>query len=206
MAKVLYLSASPRGEQSASIQTADVFLKALSGDVEVNHIDLFNRTLPDVTAEVTAAKFKAFLGMELEAEEALQWQVITDLVAEFLDADHYLMAIPMWNFGPPYKIKQYIDLINHPGMTFTRDENGPRGLASGSATLIYSRGGDYSPRDGQPDPLDFQSTYMRAWLGTVGITNVEEILVQNTMAGPDALKTTIDGVTERLTAIATSIS
>lgn len=205
MSKVLYLSASPRGEASASIQTADVFLKALSEDIEVNHIDLFTRVLPDVTGEVTSAKFKAFLGMDLEAEEARQWQVIEDLVAEFLDADHYLMAIPMWNFGPPYKIKQYIDLINHPGMTFTRDENGPRGLASGAATLIYSRGGDYSPKEGQPDPMDFQSTYMKAWLGSIGITEVEEVLIQNTMAGPDALQAAIEAETPRLASIASAI-
>ena len=205
MTNLLYLSASPRGALSASCQAAGVFLEALHDDVSVNHIDLFSRQLPDVTLEVTSAKIKSFMSMELEAEEARQWTVITGLVREFLAADHYLMAIPMWNFGVPYKFKQYIDLINHPGLTFTRDENGPRGLASGTATLIYARGGNYAPKDGKPDPMDFQSTYMKAWLMSIGITDVTEVPVQNTMGGPDVVRQTIDGVRDLLTIRAGSL-
>ncbi len=206
MTTLLYLSASPRGEMAASHQAASIFLDALHESVEVNHINLFERELPDVTAEVTSAKFKSFLGMDMDSEESRQWQGITDVVDEFLAADHYLMAIPMWNFGVPYKFKQYIDVINHPGLTFTRDENGPRGLASGSATVIYSRGGDYAPKDGQPDPMDFQSTYMKAWLTSIGLTDVNEVLVQNTMGGPDVLKQVLDDAREQLTNAARGLS
>lgn len=205
MTTVLYLNASPRGEQSAAHQAAGVFLSALGDDVTVNSIDLFATDLPDVTLEVTSAKIKQFLAMDLTEEEAAQWQVVTNLVNEFKVADHYLMGIPMWNFGIPYKLKHYIDLINHPGLTFTRDANGPRGLVEGSATLIYSRGGDYAPKDGRPDPMDFQSIYMNAWLTSIGITDVNEVLVQNTMGGPDMVKQTIEGVTDQLTGIASAL-
>ncbi len=205
MSRLLYLNASPRGPMSAAAQAADVVLGALNPTVEVDRIDLFDAELPDVTLEVTAAKIKNFMSMPLEDEEAKQWAEVTRLVDQFLSADYYLMGIPMWNFHIPYRLKHYIDAINHPGLTFTRDADGPRGLASGKALLVYARGGDYSPKDGQPDPLDFQSTYMKAWLASIGITDVQEILVQNTLMGPDAATSAVAGVEQELKAFAGSL-
>lgn len=187
MANLLYLNASPRGAASVSATAADIAVAAIPAGWTVTPLELFAMDLPEVTSEVTAAKFKSVMGAPLEDEEARQWQQVTTLVQQFLAADAYVLAVPMWNFGLPYKLKHYIDAINHPGLTFTRDASGPRGLASGPALLVYGRGGDYSPKDGQPDPLDFQSTYLKAWLGTIGITEVTEVAIQNTMAGPEAV-------------------
>lgn len=205
MTRLVYISMSPRGQDSASVQAAEVFLNALGDKVEVNHIDLYIRQLPEVTPEITTAKQKAFIGAELTEAESEQWASVLSLVEEFKDADSYLFAVPMWNFTVPYKFKQYIDLITHPGLTFTRDENGPRGLASGATTVIFSRGGDYAPKDGKPDPFDFQSPYFNAWCTMVGLGPVSEILVQRTMMGPDAISQAVDGVRAELKALATSV-
>ena len=202
MKNVLYVNASPRGELSASNQAANIFLEALDTSIGVGQIDLFERLLPDVTPEVTSAKFKTAMGVELTDEESRQWAEIVALVDEFKVADHYVFGIPMWNFNVPYKFKQYIDLLTHPGLTNSRDESGaPIGLIGGSATLIYSRGGDYAPKDGKPDPFDFQSPYVRAWLETIGIDPANEVLVQNTMMGPEV----IEGVREHLERIAKAL-
>jgi len=205
MTKLLYISASPRGEVAASTQAGEVFLRALPASVTVVHKDLFASALPEITPEIASAKQKFAMGVELEAAEAHQWAAVTELVEEFVGADQYLFGVPMWNFSVPYKLKQYIDLITHPGLTFTRDAQGIRGLASGNATVIYSRGGDYSPKDGQPDPYDFQSPYLNAWLGLVGLGPVAEVLVQGTMAGPDALGQALAGATPQLEALAQSV-
>lgn len=205
MTDLLYINASPRGELSAANQASLIFTDALPDSVQVNRLDLFEAQLPEVTLEITAAKMKFAMGLDLDAEEARQWSAIQTLVSQFVEADSYLFAIPMWNFSIPYKLKQYIDLITHPGLTFTSDENGPKGLASGPATLIYSRGGDYSPKDGKPDPFDFQSPYMNAWTRLVGLDPVSEVLVQKTMAGPDALKETLEAEKSKLIALAHSL-
>mgnify|MGYP004000416009 FL=1 len=202
MTNLLYINASPRGDLSAANQAALIFTGALADSVQVNRLDLFEAKLPEVTLEITAAKMKFAMGLDLDEEEARQWTAITSLVRQFVEADGYLFTIPMWNFSIPYKLKQYIDLITHPGLTFTSDENGPRGLASGRATLIYSRGGDYSPKDGKPDPFDFQSPYMNAWTRLVGLDPVSEVPVQKTMAGPDALNETLHAQKSQLTALA----
>jgi len=205
MTNLLYVSASPRGDFSAAEAAASVFLESLSDSVNVNKVNLFVRNLPEVTLEITSAKMKFAMGAELTEEESRQWAGVINLVDEFKAADHYLLGVPMWNFSVPYKFKQYVDLLTHPGLTFTRDENGIRGLASGSATVIYSRGGDYSPKDGKPDPFDFQSPYMNAWLGLVGLNPVNEVLVQNTMAGPNGIANAVAAVTEQLQSLAREI-
>ena len=205
MTKLLFLNASPRGEAAASTQAAELFLAALPQDVSVQRIDLFEANLPEFTAALASAKQKFAMGLDLSDEESSQWATITRLVAQFVSADHYLLGVPMWNFSLPYKLKQYIDLITHPGLTFTRDEQGMRGLASGNATVIYARGGDYTPKEGQPDPYDFQSPYLKAWLGLVGLGPVAEVLVQTTMAGPDALQQSVQGARAQLEALAQEV-
>ena len=205
MTQLLYLNASPRGSLSASVQAAEAFLEALAATVEVTRLDLFEADLPELTPEIASAKEKFMMGVELSAPETEQWNQITALVAQFTAADHYLLGVPMWNFSVPYKLKQYIDLITHPGLTFARDADGIRGLASGSATVIYARGGDYSPKDGRPDPFDFQSPYLNAWLGLVGLGPVNEVLVQATLAGPDALTQAVEAARDQLTTLAQGI-
>ena len=154
---------------------------------------------------MTSAKLKYMMGSDMSSEESHQWQKVISLAEELKAADYYLMAVPMWNFGLPYRLKHYIDVVNHPNLTFTRDENGPRGLVGGTATVIYSRGGDYSPKDDQPDPLDFQSTYLKAWLTSIGVSPINEILLQQTMFGPDAVSKAINAVEAQLRDLASSL-
>lgn len=205
MTQLLHISASPRGEDSASRQAAEVFLGALSDTVIVTELNLFEADLPEYTPELASAKQKTMMGADLNDAEAAQWQRVTDLVDQFLSTDHFLLGIPMWNFSIPYKFKQYIDAITHPGVTFTSDKDGPRGISSSTGTIIYSRGGRYSPKDGKPDPFDFQSPYMNAWCSLVGISPVEDILVQGTMAGPDGVSDAVASAREQLESRAASL-
>lgn len=204
MPKLLYINASPRAE-SVSNQGAQVFLEALGKNIEVQHINLFGTALPEVDDAMTSAKLKFMMGSDMSSEESHQWQKVISMAEELKAADYYLMAVPMWNFGLPYRLKHYIDVVNHPNLTFTRDENGPRGLVGGTATVIYSRGGDYSPKDDQPDPLDFQSTYLKAWLTSIGVSPINEVLLQQTMFGPDAVSKAINAVETQLRDLASSL-
>ena len=175
MTTLLYVESSPRGIDSVSSQAAALYLRALPDGTEVEHLPLFAMSLPEFDGVTAAAKYH-FLGEQpFVGGEQAAWSTVTQFVEQFKAADHYLITAPMWNFGVPYKLKQYIDLITHPGMTFTTGDDGIQGLAGGSGVIIYSRGGDYSPKNGQPDPFDFQSPYLRAWLGMVGIDPVEEV-------------------------------
>ena len=59
----------------------------------------------------------------------------------------------MWNFGIPYILKHYIDLIVQPGLTFSfSPSEGYKGLVTGKpVTVVYARGGAYGPERVQRD-------------------------------------------------------
>ena len=205
MSALLYVESSPRGADSYSSQAADLFLDALPDGVAVEHLDLFSGNLPEFGAVAAAAKYKVMRGEALSPAEEDAWSAVVALVEQFKAADHYLFAVPMWNFGVPYKLKQYIDLITHPGLTFNPRPDGMEGLAGGDAVVIYSRGGNYGPKDGQPDPYDHQSPYLQAWLGLVGVDPVAEVAVQGTMRPPVGADNHLDPVRDRLEELALGI-
>ena len=71
--------------------------------------------------------------------------------------------------------------------------------------VIYARGGSYGPKDGQPDPYDHQSTYLKAWLGLVGVNLAAEVAVEGTMRPPVGADNHLDGVRTRLEELAVGL-
>ena len=57
----------------------------------------------------------------------------TSVLDEFLGADTIVIGAPMYNFTMPTQLKAWIDRIIVAGKTFSYTENGPEGLAGGSA-------------------------------------------------------------------------
>ncbi len=205
MSTLLYIESSPREADSYSSQAAAIYLDALPNGVTVEHLNLFTAGLPEFNAAAAAAKYKVMRGEALNPAEESAWSEVLALVEGFKAADHYLIAAPMWNFSIPYKLKQYIDLITHPGLTFIPRPDGMEGLAGGDAVVIYSRGGNYGPKDGQPDPYDHQSPYLQAWLGLVGVGPVVEVAVQGTMRPPPDADGHLEGVRTRLEELAAGL-
>jgi FMN-dependent NADH-azoreductase len=94
----------------------------------------------------------------------------------------------MWNFGIPYKLKHYIDIIVQPGYTFSfSPEEGYKGLVTGKPiAAIYARGGAYGPDTGMAS-YDLQKTYLELVLGFIGFSDFQAIAVEETLA-PTAVK------------------
>lgn len=205
MSTLLYLESSPREADSYSSQAAAIYLDALPDGVTVDHLNLFAADLPEFGAVAAAAKYAVMGGRPLSEAGQSLWSQVVSHVERFNAADHYLIATPMWNFGIPYKLKQYIDLITHPGLTFTAGPEGMKGLAGGDAVVIYARGGSYGPKDGKPDPYDHQSTYLQAWLGLVGVSLAAEVAVEGTMRPPVGADSHLDGARARLEELAAGI-
>jgi FMN-dependent NADH-azoreductase len=179
--KLLYITASPRGEKSRTIGLSTLFLKALKEkhpDLVVENLDLFAANLPPVLGGAIDAKY-AFIAGVPPGEEALKsWDEIARYANDFLNADMYLIASPMWNFTVPYRLKQYIDIIMQAGILFKFTPTGVEGLAKNKKMfVITSRGSDY----GNQSPLsqfDFQEPYLRSIFGFSGITDISFIHAQ----------------------------
>jgi FMN-dependent NADH-azoreductase len=109
---------------------------------------------------------------------------------EFKSADKYVLATPMWNFSIPYRLKQYIDIIVQPGLTFSVDSTGNyKGLVTGKPVFIsYARGGEYPPS--MPgEAYDMQKKYIELILAYIGLTDLRFIITEPTLGkGPDVAK------------------
>ena len=190
MSKLLYIEVSPRKDRSASIEVAQSFVSAFSEkdtDNTVEILDLWNTVLPEFDGDTINAKYRVLHGENPTQDEIAAWKVITQITDQFQAADHYLFSSPMWNFSIPYKLKQYIDVISQPGLTWSfSPETGYEGLVTGkSATLVLARGGEYSSST-EAAAMDFQRTYLEMILGFIGFKDINTVLIEPTLTDDKA--------------------
>jgi FMN-dependent NADH-azoreductase len=207
MSKLLYIEASPRGDRSKSSQVAKAFVEAYqkaNPEDTVEHINLWKLSLPTFDGDMLEAKYAVMSGQNQTPEQAAAWKTVADMAEVFKSADKYLISVPMWNFSIPYKLKHYIDIITQPGLTFSfTPGEGYKGLVSGKAVVIYSRGGAYGEGTGG-EAYDLQTKALGMHLGFIGITDQINILVEPTLAAPNAVESTVAKAEEQAVTAAAS--
>lgn len=180
MKKLLHIIATPREDESRTLQISEAFLsvfKEKHADWVIENIDLSKEELPPLTMRRVDGKYVLLGGKDLFGELKEAWEEIIAHIERFLSADAYLISTPMWNFSIPHTLKQYIDIIVQPQYLFRYTKSGVEGLAKDRKMLVIaSRGGDYT--SAQMKPFDFQEPYLRAIFGFVGITNIGFIIAQ----------------------------
>jgi FMN-dependent NADH-azoreductase len=180
MKKLLHVVASPRGEKSRSLKVAQAFLQRFREthpEWLVDEVNVFDETLPHLTARQVDGKYVLLGGKELYGELRESWEEIEVQIARFKDAEAYLISTPMWNFSLPYALKQYLDLLIQPGYLFRYGAGGVEGFLKGRRVVVISaRGGDY--RSPEMRPYDHVQPYLRTILGFIGITRIDFITVE----------------------------
>ncbi len=195
MAKLMYLEASPRKERSSSIAVAQEFLKSYAaahpGDA-IETVDLWSFPLPEFDGAAINAKYNVMHGLPHSAAEEVAWKEVRAVFTHFSAADKYVFSLPMWNFGIPYKLKHFFDVIVQPGLAFNfSPETGYTGLVTNKpAALIYARGGEYSS-NAASKAADLQIAYMELILGFIGFTQFHSIVVEPTLSAPEQSKATV---------------
>ncbi len=176
MTKLLYVKASPRIERSISIKLADAYLAAYREahpGVEVDEIELWHADLPEFDGDSAAAKVSFFGEPEMDARQRTIYEHLVEIFNRFNAADEYLFAVPMWNFGVPYKLKQYIDLLSMPGTLFGFEPaTGYIGLLKNKrATAIYTAA-IFMPDLPKSYGTNYTSNYLEDWLNFAGVEDV----------------------------------
>lgn len=188
MTTILHIQASPR-PRSASREVAEAFLERYAQrhpNAQVETLDLWQYPLPEFGQDAMAAKYAGLAGTPLSHAQALAWQTLQALAEKLKRAEVLVFSIPLWNFGIPYKLKHFIDLVSQKDILFEFDaERGFSGLLRDKQVLaIYARGLDYSADSATPDrQFDFQRRYFEAWLSFVGVQSSEAIMVEKTILG-----------------------
>ena len=174
MAKLIHIQASPRGSRSASRAVGSCFIESYrathAGDT-VDTLDLWRANLPEIDGTMLDAAYAAKHGQAHSPEQLRVWQAIVGIADHFKSADKYLVSLPMWNFSIPYKLKHYIDLLVHRGLTFSfTPEEGYKGLVTGRPLVaVCARGGAYGPGSGA-EAWDQQGKYLEQIFGFIGFT------------------------------------
>ncbi len=182
MPTLLKVDVSPRGPQSISRKLSALFLEQwqqIHPEQMVIERDIATTELPFMELPWIAANGSK--SSTRTTEQAALLKLSDRLIGELQEADHYLIATPMYNYGIPAKLKAYVDHVVRAGITFKMNPDGSyTGLLVGkSATVIIASAGDYLP--GAPtEALDTLKPYLREILSFIGVTDVTFIQSDST--------------------------
>ena len=179
MRNILVLKSSILADNSQTNQLSNYFVSKLA-DKNVVIRDLAANPLPHFDA--TAAT--ALRGQPTSSEENALLALSDELVAEIKNADTLIINAPMYNFHIPTQLKSYFDFIARPRVTFQYSEKGPEGLLKGKKALVLAAFGGFH----QNQPTDLVTSYMKAILGFVGITDVQFVYMEGIGLGPEAVE------------------
>ena len=179
--QILHLNSSGSDEKSwtgiASKRFFDVY-KSRNPHHSIREINLWDKDLLQYDLSHVASKMRMVSGEE-KASDRRNLEPVEKMIKTLFSADKLVVSSPMWNYSVPYVLKQYIDCVVQPGLTFKETEDGPKGMLAGRPLLlITSSGGDYS--QGEMKTLDYQVPYLRDIFGLIGFTDVRHIYVKNT--------------------------
>jgi FMN-dependent NADH-azoreductase len=191
MPKLLHIACSPRAE-SASGAAAQAFLerfRAARPSFEIDALDLWREGLPEFNRDMLDAKDAVQRGQTFTHAQGEAWAVIERMAVRFSLADRVLISTPMWNFGLPYKVKHYIDLINQPRVTFRFDPAiGFIPLLKDRPTVaIVASSGDFVTGTNR-GRIDMATPYLREALRFMGVRSLEIVRVGPTAGSPEAVR------------------
>jgi FMN-dependent NADH-azoreductase len=183
--KLLHVDASILGANSASRQLSAAVverLHKLTPGLDITYRDLTTEPLAHLSSEYLATTQGAAPESPALQKDVAASQTVLD---EFLAADTVVIGAPMYNFTIPSQLKAWIDRIVVRGKTFQYSANGPEGLAGNKRVIIaISRGGFYGA--GAPAAsLEHLETYLRGIFSFIGVTNLEIIVAEGLLVGPD---------------------
>jgi len=187
MKRLLHIIATPRGEESNTLQVSNSFLttfKSSHTDWIIDELDLSKEELPSLSMKSVSGKYVLLKGEDLHGSLKETWVEIIQHIERFKTADLFLISTPMWNFNIPYMLKHYLDLIIQPRYLFRYKKDGTvEGLIKDKKmTVISSRGGDY---EGEMKSIDFLEPYLKHLFQFIGLESVEFINAQPTGMGKD---------------------
>ena len=177
---ILRLDASARTEGSVSRDLADRLVSGLAAATDAKIVRReIGQGLPAIDGGWIAANFT---DPDARTDEHKAMLALSDeLVEELRAADTLVLALPIYNFGVPAAVKNWVDHIARARVTFRYSEAGPVGLLTGKkAYIVVASGGTLVG-----SAIDFATPYLRHVLGFVGIDDVTVIAADRLSLGAE---------------------
>jgi len=180
---ILQINSSARREGSFSTRLAERIVARLRNanpDAAVTVRDLTAEPHPVLDEAALTALFTP--AAQRTPEHAARVALDDALIAQIQAADVVVLGVPMYNFGVPAQLKNWIDAISRAGTTFRYTEKGPEGLLKGKKVYVaLARGGRY-----RNTPADTQVPYLSTVLGFLGMTDVHYVYAEGLAMGAEA--------------------
>lgn len=115
-------------------------------------------------------------------EQAARVALDDVLIVEIQAADVVVLGVPMYNFGVPAQLKNWIDAISRARVTFRYTDKGAEGLLTNKRVYVaLTRGGMY-----RNTPADTQVPYLKTVFAFLGMTDVQFVYAEGLAMGPEA--------------------
>jgi len=180
---ILQINSSARPDNSQSSRLASTIverLQAANSGATVNVRDLGRSPHPALDEPALGALFTP--ADKRTPGQAARVALDDSLIAELQAADAIVLGVPMYNFGVPTQLKNWIDAVARAGVTFTYTDKGPVGLVQNKKVYVaLTRGGLY-----RNTPADTQVPYLKTLLSFLGMTDVQFIYAEGLAMGPEA--------------------
>lgn len=180
---ILQINSSSRPDASHSSRLAASMVERLRHsqlDATVVVRDLGRSPLRELDEAALQALFT--VAEERTPEQAARVAIDDALIAEVQAADVLVLGVPMYNFGVPAQLKNWIDAIARAKVTFNYGANGPIGLLTGKKVYVaLTRGGLF-----RNTPADTQVPYLKTVLAFMGMTDVQFVYAEGIALGPKA--------------------
>lgn len=208
--KLLYISVNSKPENlSSSKMVARKFINKFlerNGDFKVEEVDLYKEHIPrleyqyfkDRNCVITEEDAK-----KLPEKDQKEIRKIRGLCDQFISAQMYVIAAPMWSLSFPAPLKEYIDCIVQEEKTISFEKGKkPKGLLDDkerAVVYIQSSGGNI------PwilDPImDKGENYVAQIMKAMGIKNVQELKVDATGTTEEERENAIREAEEKIDSI-----
>ena len=181
--KILQISSSARRDASHSTHLATRLAERLrNADPEATLVVRDLNAVPHPVLDEAALDALFTPADQRTQEQAARVALDDALIAEIQAADVVVLGVPMYNFGVPAPLENWIDAISRAGVTFRYTEAGPEGLIKGKKVYVaLTRGGKY-----RNTPADTQVPYLKTVFTFLGLTDVYFVYAEGLSMGADA--------------------
>lgn len=208
--KLLYISVNSKPENlSSSKMVARKFINKFlerNGDFKVEEVDLYKEHIPRLEYQYFKDRNCVISeedAKKLPEKDQKEIREIRDLCDQFISAQMYVIAAPMWSLSFPAPLKEYIDCIVQEEKTISFEKGKkPKGLLDDkerAVVYIQSSGGNI------PwilDPImDKGENYVAQIMKAMGVKNVQELKVDATGTTEEERENAIRDAEEKIDSI-----
>lgn len=208
--RLLYISVNSKPEELSSSKTVaryfiNKFLEVNEG-FEVKEVDLYKEHIPRLMYQYFEDRnciIQEEAAKKLPESDQKEIKKIRELCDEFISADMYVIAAPMWSLSFPAPLKEYIDCVVQNNKTIQIEKGKkPKGLLDDryrAAVYVQSSG---AAIPWILDPImDKGENYVSSIMKAMGIQRVSEIKVDNTGTTEEEKNTAIQQAKDEIDAI-----